>query len=428
MKKEKFSGYWMAVMCFIFIFINMGALNSLGVFMPSLVRETGYTTAQISLMFTFAGVAAVVTGMTVTPIALRKLGEKNCMLISTVLTAAHALIYSFTDSLWVLYLGATIAGVSIGIGIYAACCAIIGHWFVKNRLMMLSIVSAGSGIGSAVMNMFSGAAIVAIGYRHTYQVLAAMVLVVGLVIWFAIRNRPENMGQKALGAGEITPTETPKAAPSTGLTFREALKTPSFYLIFLAGALGSIAWTGVNMYLVTLLSSNYGLGVNVATRYDAVLRVGVAVFLAVGGKIVEKRGIKFYVLLIGLALSSGLLTILLTGNTIITMPVLLVAVMIVLALGGTHGNANAQMLANSVFGHKDFTTIQAYLVAGANIGLATAALLAAPWIGEDGSTLGCFRLFFICSVLWLVLAFVGILLSPYLKKKKEKPNNGNRSV
>ena len=199
MKEKKFSGYLMAVLCFAFIFVNMGCLNSLGVFSPSLVQETEYSRYQISLMFTFAGASAALTGMFITPKALKKLGEKKCMLFATILTAAHFLVYSSVSRLFLLYIGAVMGGMAIGIGLYAACCAIVGHWFIKNRLVMLSIVSAGSPIGSAFINMFAGRSIMSVGYRNTYRILAVFALVVGIVIILLVRNRPEDMGQSPLG-------------------------------------------------------------------------------------------------------------------------------------------------------------------------------------------------------------------------------------
>ncbi len=407
----------MALLCFIFIFINMGTLNSLGVFMPSLVKETGYTTAQISLMFTFAGVGAALTGMTITPHALKKIGEKNCMLCTVMLTACHLLIYSFTSQLAVLYLGALIAGIAIGIGLYAACSAIIGNWFIKNRLTVLSIISAGSGTGSAFINMFSGQSIVAIGYRSTYRILAIMVIAVGLVIYFLIKNKPEDIGQNALQDDVMAEMQGDKAE-ADGITIKEALKGPSFYMLFAAAVLGSVAWTGINMYLITLISSNYGMPVNVATRYDALLRICVVVFLLVGGRIVEKIGIRAYVLFVGICMSVGITIIVLTGSSLIGIPVLLAAVMIMISVGGSHGNANNQMLANNVFGRKDFRTIQAYLVSGGNTGIALSAILARPWIGDDGSTLGCFKLFLICTLVWLILVLMAIRMTPYKKNIK----------
>ena len=174
------------------------------------------------------------------------------------------------------------------------------------------------------------------------------------------------------------------------------------------------------MYLMTLLSSNYGLPLDVATRYDALLRVCIAAFLFIGGKLADRYGIRKYVFLVGILLSAGLLIIVLTGSTLIALPVLLVLVMIIISVGGSHGNANNQLIANSVFGRKDFTTIQAYLVSGGNTGIALSAIVAGPFIGADGSTLGCFRLFFVCSVLWLVLIQIGIGRSPYMKEKEKK--------
>jgi len=416
-KKNGFRGYLMVALCFIHIFTHMGALNSLGVFMPIIASENGFTTTQVSLLFSFAGAGAALTGMFITPRLLKRFDPRICMAISTVLTVGHMVWYSFATRLWEMYISATVAGIAIGIGLYAATGAIVGCWFIRNRLTMLGIISAASGIGSAVINSLSGTLIVRMGYRYSYLVLSAIVLTVGALQQIFIRSRPEDIGQEPLRSvknDDDSVNMSKKDLP--GVTFKEALKSPAFYLLFFAGILGSISWTGVNMYVVTLLRNNFGLAIDVASRYDAVLRICIAIALVFSGKIAEKFGAKVYILYTGMFFSIGVLIIIITGKPIASMPVLLVAALILLAAGASNSSANAQILANGIFGPKDFTTIQSYLIPGLNIGLAASAVAAAPFVGSDGSVIGCFRLFMCCALAWMILAVIAAFISPYRKK------------
>lgn len=390
----------------------------MGVFMPVIARENGFTTTQISLIFSFAGVGAVLTGMFVTPTALKKLGPRVCMMVSTVLTAGHLLWYSFATHLAELFISATFGGVAIGFGLYAATGTIVGNWFVRNRMAMLGIISAGSGLGSAAFNAAVGSLILAQGYRTTYVILFVVVLALGLVLQLGIRSRPSDVGQTALGY--VPAGKTAASAPGMelpGVAFKEALKKPSFYLLFIAGICGSIAWTGVNMYMVTLLTNNYAMPIDVASRYDAVLRICVAVALIFSGRIAEKIGTKGYILYIGVTFGTGVLITLLTGSAIAEMPLLLFSALVLMSVGASHSSANGQILANGIFGPRDFATFQSYLIAGLHFGLASSAVVAAPFVGSDGNVLGCFTLFLVCSVVWMVLALAAALLSPYKKMK-----------
>lgn len=410
----------MVALCFIFIFVHMGVINSLGVFMPVIVRENGFSTTQVSLLFSFAGVGAAMTSMFITPTALKKFGPRKCMMTSTVLAAIHMLWYGLANHLVEFFVSAVIAGIAIGIGIYAATGAIIGNWFIKSRMTMLGIIGAGSGLGSALFNAAIGSAIPVLGYRNTYLLLGVVVLVLGFALQLGIRSRPADVGQTALGAELAAETNavTVRKEDLPGVTFKHALRHPSFYLVFLAGIFGNIAWTAVNMYVVTLLTNNYGLAIDVASRYDAVLRGCMAIALIFSGKIAEKIGVKGYILYAGLTLSIGALSLILTGSAIITMPVLLVITLILLSPGGAQGSANGQILANGIFGPRDFASIQSYLIAGLNVGLAASAFVAAPFVSADGNVLGCFKLALVCAVVWMVLALVAAILSPYKKDKK----------
>lgn len=417
MRKKKFSGYLMVVLCFAFIFVHMGVINSLGVFMPVIVEENGFSTTQVSLLFSFAGIGAALTGMFITPPALKKFGPRKCMMTSTVLAAIHMLWYGLASHLVEFFISAVIAGIAIGIGIYAATGAIIGNWFVKNRMTMIGIIGAGSGLGSALFNAAIGSTIPVLGYHNTYFVLAGVVLVVGFALQIGLRSRPSDVGQEALGAELAAEASSTQKDTLPGVTFSQAKRSPSFYLVFAAGIFGNIAWTAVNMYVVTLLRSNYGLGLDVSSRYDAVLRGCMAIALIFSGKIAEKLGTRGYILYSALTLGSGALIILLTKSSIITMPVLLVITLMLLSVGGAQGSANGQILANGIFGPRDFPTIQSYLLAGLNVGLASSAFVAAPFVSDTGSVLNCFALSLFCTIMWAILSLTGAALSPYKKKK-----------
>lgn len=418
MQKTKFSGYRIAVFCFLYVFIHMGALNSLGVFLPELVKNNSFSTTQISLMFGWAGIGAVLTGMFITPKALKRFGAKLCMLCSTVLTAGHLFWYSQATTLVELYISATVGGIAIGLGIYAACGAIIGSWFVDRRLTILGIISAGSGLGSAVFNALTGSCIVSMGYRKTYILLFAIVLVLGGLLQLGIANKPQQLGQEPLNTKkDETKTNSQSPAELGGVTLKQAKKLPVLYLVFIAGVIGSIAWTGVNMYLMKLLSGDYGMPLDVATRYDAILRTCVAVALIFSGRIAERIGIRRYVLLIGAAFSAALIIICVTQKTLVALPVVLITVLVLLCFGGSHSSSICQVLANGIFGPKDFTAIQTYLTPGVNVGLATAPFIVTPLVSADGSVFNCFILFAGCAVLWTIITLVAAKLAPYKKQK-----------
>ena len=124
-----------------------------------------------------------------------------------------------------------------------------------------------------------------------------------------------------------------------------------------------------------------------------------------------------YIVYTGVFFCMGIVILLVTGDMIIAMPVLLITALFLLAAGSSNSTANAQILANGIFGPRDFTAIQSYLIPGVNIGLAASAVAAAPFVGSDGSVIDCFRLFLYCAAAWMLLAVLAVFLSPYRKKK-----------
>lgn len=406
--KEKFSGNKIVVAAFMYLFVAMGALGCLSVFMPSICAENGFTVPQVSVMFTCAGLTGAVSGMFITPLALKKLGARGCIFVAAVILVGHLLWYSFATTLTELYIAACLGGLAIGVGTMAACGALIGNWFVEKRAQMTGIVMAGAGVGGAVIQALAGALIDSIGYRSTYRVIVAIVAVVSVIALLIIHNRPEDIGEKPYGFSSGAQTADVPELP--GLTAKEAMKTASFWLAFFGIALGTLAYMCIMSYIVTLLTSpGYDMSTSTASIFTAILALSGAIAMMFNGKFVEKLGFVKYIIMTGLAAVIGALIFGLSGASITGMLWLIFIAVVCASLGSSRQTADAQTTTAFCFGMKDFGSIQAYFAAAANLGNIFMAVIVSALLGA-GKTLA------FCYIVFAVIAAASMILLVLAKK------------
>jgi len=170
-----------------------------------------------------------------------------------------------------LYLTTVFIGIA-GTGTYQLGYArIVASWFERRLGTALSVVVAGSGLGSLFFPPLVQHLITVYGWRHTYLILAALPLFIGapLTFFFAPSQRTQSIQRPA--------DAQPDSA--TGHDWRRALTTRSFWLIALGVCCMSLAENGALVHLAPMLSDR-GLKLE-----DAALIVSILGGASVAGRL-----------------------------------------------------------------------------------------------------------------------------------------------
>lgn len=128
----------------------------------------------------------------------------------------------------------------------------IALWFTRKRGLAMGIVSAAGGVGMTMIPLAGERLIFEFGWRNAW-------LIEGLIIWavivpmavLAIRNRPSDLGQHVDGDLHA-PTDAPEV---WGVTRREAMRTPFFWLVTLGVVATGTLTTAVVFHQIDLLGS-----------------------------------------------------------------------------------------------------------------------------------------------------------------------------
>ncbi len=217
--------------------LALGALYAWSVFVAPLEKEFGWKRADTSTIFTIAVVVFALSFI----LAGRLQDKKGPFWVSVtggVLVSVGFFLSSFTTSLgWIFVVFGALGGIGNGFG-YATPIPVMAKWFPDRRGLAVGLAVAGYGGGSAIFGPLAlNWLIPTYGWRTTFQILGVIFFVMTMIGSFLLRNPPA--GYKPAG---WAPAPAAKAAATTHeFTPGETVRTPAFYFMWIAYALGTVA-------------------------------------------------------------------------------------------------------------------------------------------------------------------------------------------
>ncbi len=225
--------------------VALGSYYAWSVFVPALEKEFGWTRTQTSLVATI-DMVMLASMFLVAGFMQRRFGSRLNAFIGGLLFSTGLFLASWTTSLPMLYLtwGVTL-GAGLGFG-YSAPIAAGSRWYpdhlgIVNGLA-IGIFAAGSGIFGPV----AGVLIERVGWRDTFRILALMFFAFTMLGAYLLKDPP---------AGYQAPVPASKGAaksrrPLVDVPTSVVIRTPTFFVLWIAYALGTTAGTLVISQLV----------------------------------------------------------------------------------------------------------------------------------------------------------------------------------
>ena len=231
MTRNRFFYGWIVVaVTVLVVLVTAGIRSAPGAFIVTMVKEPGWSTGSVSFA---AAVGLVVFGLSgpLSASLMGRIGVRNVVLLSLVVTAASLAVTSLVREIWQLTLTFGLLS-GLGTGLVASVLAptVATRWFVRHRGLVTGILGASSSAGQLVFFPFLTTLAVVADWRLASLVLAGLsVALIGPVLLW-VRNDPADVSSRPLGvpAGRIAPTP----APDRGV-MRRAIRTSDFW--FLAG-------------------------------------------------------------------------------------------------------------------------------------------------------------------------------------------------
>ena len=201
--------------------IASGARFLFGVVLKPVSEEFGWNRAQLTGAVMLAMIVLSICQPLV-GILVDRIGAKKILIGGIALLGVSLIPLSFATSLWQIYV---LYGVLTSFGLAAAspvlATSIVGHWFTRNRGLAMSVATSGSAFGQLLIVPVATWIMLVSSWQTTYRVLAVALLAVAIPLSaIFLRDAPRT----AVGAGGAS-------RPEDGLTLREAIAHPAFWIL-----------------------------------------------------------------------------------------------------------------------------------------------------------------------------------------------------
>lgn len=240
------------------------------VFTLPLAHTFGWSRGAISFGMTLAHTTATVAAPLI-GILIDKRGVKIPTLVSTVLFGCILCLFYFLDqNIWLFYVGMVLlAGLGSGTT-SVSYVRLLCSWFERKKGLALALGVSGAGLGALILPPLVTWIIGRGGWRDAFVALGLInLLLVAPVIYFVVRNRPEEVNSYPDGVSPLAdeeqthPAITHPATAHTAIaqplsdshskTFRECLRNATFWKLAIATLLLGLALNGTVSQIVPLL-------------------------------------------------------------------------------------------------------------------------------------------------------------------------------
>ncbi len=221
--------YVIYALCFLMIFFGLGFFSSgRTIFLTPITEALSIPRSAFSVSDSIRYITTAVANFFF-GFLVNKFGTKKLICSGFVSLIAAVVLYATANSV----VGFYVAGFFLGIGYTCTTTTMVGcvvaKWCKKNMGTVMGIVLAANGIGAAISTQLFTPVIYEegnpFGYRNAYYITASILVVVLLLFIILYKEKPATErfdGKK----------KPKKDVKWEGLTIKEALRKPYFYMIY----------------------------------------------------------------------------------------------------------------------------------------------------------------------------------------------------
>lgn len=389
-------GWLIVAGCFIIMAMSYGAINNcMGVFIKPICADMGFSRAGLGGAQTLLSAALMVMSL-VSGRIFARIDLSRALRVSSIVMAGGYFCYSLAQSLPMFYAAALVTGVAEGMITTVALSMLISNWFHTRRGFAVGLAFMGSGVGGMICNPLASQLILRYGWRAAFQILAVAVFVLVVpVCFFIIRTRPADKGLRPYGeedeAIDLSQVEL------QGTLYAVAARTPQFWMLCLCAALNTICTSGLMQNIAPHVSDvgfSPTFAATVASAGMGALAIGKLLLGWLYDKLGAAKATTIAQLSAIVALAGALLAPFLPGVALIVIGV---------GLGGAFGNVAHPIIAQILYGNRDYGAILGMILAFTNVG----GMLTPILVGGSYDALGSYKPAFACMIGLLCLITLG---------------------
>jgi OFA family oxalate/formate antiporter-like MFS transporter len=252
--------------------VAIGTYYAWSVFVPPLEKEFGWSRTQTSLVATI-DMVMLATTFFLAGFILRRVGPRPVAFFGGLMFSLGLFFASFTTSIGTLYLTwGLMVGTGLGFG-YLTPITVGSLWFPHQRGLVNGLAIGIFAAGSGIFGPLAAQLVDRFGWRETFQMLAGLFFVFTMVGAWLLKDPP--IGWEAPDLARRDAAAPHRKTAGIDIPTVDVIRTPSFYKLWIAYALGTTAGTMVISQLVPFARSS-GLSATNAALAITVGAVGSA--------------------------------------------------------------------------------------------------------------------------------------------------------
>lgn len=283
---------------------NAAASLTLSVFIYPISEDLGWSRALIAGAASVGGLAASGASPLVGWM-VDKYGARIVLTISILVLGASTISLAWATVPIAFYIAYGLGRVIFSSTIQIASSVVVSRWFVRMRGRASGLLSMSHAIGMTLFPLLASLVILYRDYQTAWIVLGLVAWVVALLpVSLLIAESPEELGLKPDGDPGEPRTQSDNATmpEEPAWTARQAIRTPTLWLLAVGIGMLFVIHSGVNIHLVAYLRDQ-GLGEAVAAAAISVTAIMTAVGSLAWGWIVERVPVRFALASVALIMS-----------------------------------------------------------------------------------------------------------------------------
>ena len=401
--------YLVAISSFLLMLMATTVFQGVGTFFVALERTFGWNRATLSGAFSLSRAEGALLGPFEGYLTDR-FGTRRMVVIGYLIMGAGFIWYSYIQEIWHFYAAYLVISLGSGVGGWLPMVALINNWFSRRRALAMSVAVTGIQFGGFLVPIMAWG-IENHGFRIVTLWIGVILIAVALPASRYIRNRPEEQGllpdgepaipaagaDARVGSAATSDAATDRASGSEDMTLRQALRTPSFWIIAVCRLTSVVSIVSLAVHLVPKLT-DAGMSL-VAANFIVLLYTAAAMPAGLFAGYLADRTSNVLVLFVCMLLQAVAVAIIAVGDSL---PMaLLFAVLWGVGFGGRVPLLTS--IIGEFFGRKNFGTILGVNMIPSNIAMIFAPLFAGYMFDVTQSYLIPFAAF-------AALGFVGAFL------------------
>lgn len=397
-KKSFVRGYSLVAHSFIaYMFLALIFTCLSNVVFPQFAAVYGW---DVNVLATFNTIGAVCGALSCILLGqwVEHKGAKQVLIFGFIVGGINLILFAFADSLPRFLIHLIIAHICAMAYCQMTTNNLIARWFVKKKGAMLGITTAGLPAGVAVFLPIYAAISAKSGYRSALSVFGALLLIIGVLSIFWVKNTPEEVG--------LTPDNLPmENRPTTPAfvthSFAELLKNKTVWLLIVIFGLmfcATIASTGqlVPYFLQHGFEQAQAVGIVGLGALSGI--IGSIIFGAVDQKFGVKAATVLYCIIA--AVVYGCMFLIPGGK------ILVVFAVMAFILNGAPGNLMPSYFI-TLFGPESFNSVSKIISPFVSLLRALGYMIAAAFalIFAGGLAKGIYCGLLICMIVCIILLF-----------------------